>query len=146
MTSGLSRRTALGAGAAALGAAAVGTAAPAQAQQAAHPATASAHAAADATANDPATPVRSQFLGREGTGYDGASQWSAHRLELDFIGDLPGDGDAEHRFAVRFTTDDAARDGIYRLSAPGEPDAILYLTRVGGGAPTLEGVVDRRAI
>ncbi len=145
MTSGLSRRTALGAGAAALGAAAVGTAAPAQAQQAAHPATASTPPAA-AAGPDPALPVRSQFLGREGTGYDGASQWSAHRLELAFIGDLPGDGDAEHRFAVRFTTDDAARDGIYRLSAPGEPDAILYLTRVGGGAPTLEGVVDRRAV
>ncbi|GGR18859.1 hypothetical protein ACFOE1_08990 [Agromyces mediolanus] len=145
MTSGLSRRTALGAGAAALGAAAVGTAAPAQAQQATRTAAASTPSAAD-SGLDPATPVRSQFLGREGTAYDGASQWSAHRLELAVVGDLPGDGDAEHRFAVRFTTDDAARDGIYRLTAPGEPDAILYLTRVGGGAPTLEGVVDRRAV
>lgn len=144
MTSGLSRRTALGAGAVALGAAAVGTAAPAQAQQATRTAAASTTPAGTA-ASDPATPVRSQFLGREGTAYHGASQWSAHRLELALVGDLPGGGDAEHRFAVRFTTDDAARDGIYRLTAPGEADAILYLSRVGGGAPTLEGVVDRRS-
>ncbi|GAA2448495.1 hypothetical protein [Agromyces soli] len=145
MTPGLSRRTALGAGAAALGAAAVGTAAPAQAQQAARTATA-ATAPSATPANDPALPVRSQFLGREGTAYDAASQWSAHRLELALVGDLPGGGDAEHRFTVRFTTDDAARDGIYRLTSPGEPDAVLYLTRVGAGGPTLEGIVDRRSV
>lgn len=144
MTSGLSRRTALGAGAAALGAAAVGTAVPAQAQPAARAATASTPAAG-ATASDPGMPVRAQFLGREGTVYDGASQWSAHRLTLDRVGELPGDGDPEHRFSVQFATDDAARDGLYRLSAAGEPDAVLYLVRVGDAA-VLEGIVDRRSI
>ncbi|MFK4729757.1 hypothetical protein ROT00_08740 [Agromyces mediolanus] len=147
MTTALSRRGALGAGAVALGAAAVAAAGPAQAQPTGPGRAATASAAGDGGgAFDPAIPVRSQFLGREGVVYDGASQWSAHRLVLTHLGDLPGGGDPEHRFAVRFASDEAARDGLYRLTAAGEPDALLYLVRAGGADPLLEGIVDRRSV
>lgn len=137
------RRAALGTGAVAVGALAVAAGAPAQAAPARGIRTA-VHARPTGAAPDPALPVRSQFAGREGLAYQGASQWSAHRLVLERVGDLatPG-GDPEHRYLLRFTTDGEARDGVYRLTAVGEPDAVLFLTRVGGEEPTLEAIVDR---
>nr|WP_314845270.1 hypothetical protein [uncultured Microbacterium sp.] len=152
MTAVFSRRGMLGAGAVALGVgvAAGGSTAYAAAQST--PASAGAHAvtdavtadaAASAPGSDPLRPTRSVFTGREGTAYVGSSPWSEHHLVLDAVRDLPGDGDAEHRFSVEFTADVRARDGIYRLVSDGELVASLFLARAGG-VSTLEGVVDRR--
>ncbi|MGX5697343.1 hypothetical protein ACWKWP_14175 [Agromyces soli] len=144
MTAVITRRLALGAGVAAVGAAALAAPVPASAASAGAGTVRTAAAAAEPDASgSPLLPVRSQFAGREGLAYSGASQWATHRLVLLDLDDLQGRGDPEHRFAVRFTTDAGARDGLYRLSASGEPDAVLYLVRVGGESSVLEAVVDR---
>ncbi len=149
MTAVFSRRSALGAGAVALGAGLVGggrTAAFAttedEAPDADSAATTSAPGAAAPASIDPLTPTRSLFAGHEGREYQSASPWSAHRLVLESVGDLPGEGDLENRFSVTFLTDDGARDGIYRLLHEGELVASLFLARAGGGA-RLEAIVDR---
>ncbi|MBO9626538.1 MAG: hypothetical protein J7484_09215 [Microbacterium sp.] len=151
MTAVFTRRSALGAGAVALGAGLVGSGRTAafattddEAPDAAADATATpsdAGAGAPASA-DPLLPTRSLFAGHEGREYHGASSWSEHRLVLDGVGDLPGGGDAENRFSVTFTTDEDARDGIYRLLHEGELVASLFLAKAGGTA-RLEGIVDR---
>lgn len=146
MTAVLSRRGVLGAGAVALGiGATAGTgaaAAAAPADSAPTEAARSPQAATSAAAVDPLTPVRSMFTGREGAVYAAFSSFSAHELVLDRVGDLPGGGDAEHRFRVEFRTDDSARDGLYRLLQNGELVALLYFVRVTE-QPRLEAIVDR---
>lgn len=139
MTAVLSRRGVLGAGAIAVGAGLTVGAVPASAATV----MSRADSAVSASAPDPQTPVRSLFTGREGTQFVGMSQWSEHRLVLTEVADLQGGGDAEHRFRVAFTTDEGARDGIYRVLHGGASIASLFLARVSG-APMLEGVVDRR--
>lgn len=147
MTAVFSRRSALGAGAIALGAGLVGggrTAAFATTDEAvdADSVVTSTPGAAAPASVDPLTPTRSLFAGNEGREYAGASPWSEHRLVLESVGDLPGEGDLENRFSVTFLTDDGARDGIYRLVHEGELVALLFLARAGSGA-RLEAIVDR---
>ncbi|MFF5624760.1 hypothetical protein ACFY5A_05285 [Microbacterium sp. NPDC012755] len=139
MTAVISRRGVLGAGAVVLGVGMAAGAPPAVAATSSRPMT---DAAASAPGTDPLTPVRSMFAGREGAEFSGASPWSAHRLVLASVDDLHGGGDAENRFRLEFTTDEGARDGIYRLTQGGELVASLFLARVGGDA-RLEAVVDR---
>lgn len=144
MTAVLSRRGVLGAGAVAVGAGLAAGGLPASAATSSSaPSSAGAAAAASAARIDPLVPVRSLFTGREGVEFLAFSAWSEHRLVLAEVGDLPGDGDAEHRFRVAFTTDDGARDGIYRILEDGEFIASLFLAAVTA-APVLEAVVDRQ--
>lgn len=143
MTAVLSRRGVLGVGAVAVGAGLTAGGLPASAATSSSSSSAAAVAPASASQADPLFPVRSLFTGSVGAGYVGFSHWSEHRLVLAEVADLPGDGDTEHRFRLVFTTDDAARDGIYRLLQGPELIASLFLARVTG-APLLEAVVDRR--
>lgn len=138
-----SRRSALGAGVAVVGTAAFAANAPAAAAPGRAVPTVAGSTSDAAEGFDPSLPVRSQFAGLEGTVYQGASQWSVHRLVLERVADLPGGGDAEQRFALQFATDGGARDGLYRLQSHGRPDAVLYLVRVGGDDQALEAIIDR---
>lgn len=98
--------------------------------------------AATAPHVDPDRPQRSLFVGREGTVYRAVSTRSVHRMTLVGVGDIGSDGDPAHRFRLEFTTDDAARDDIYRLEYEGTAVARLYLGRVTRSA-RFEAVIDR---
>lgn len=149
MAAVLSRRGLFGAGAVALGVGAIAggpvVSSPASATISNASASRSSAWSAGASARmpmDPDNPLRSLFTGQEGTEYTGSSAWSAHRLVLLDVADLPGDGDAEHRFRLVFATDDSARDGIYRIVRDGDHLASLFLARVSV-ASHLEAIVDR---
>lgn len=145
MTAVLSRRGVLGAGAVVVGAGLTAGGLPASAATTPPSSSGGAAAPASASPTDPLLPVRSLFAGREGVEFVGFSQWSEHRLVLSEVGDLAGNGDAEHRFRVVFSADAAARDGIYRILKGGELIASLFLASVTD-APLLEGIVDRREV
>lgn len=149
MAGGVTRRVALGAGA---GVVAVGvlTAGAASAVASTGPAgVAAAAPSGGAPVTAPAVggavlPTRSQFAGHVGETFDGASPWSSHRLVLREVADLTPPGpDPEHCFRLEFAADGAARDGLYRLVSPAGDELALFLSRVGGGAPTLAAIVDR---
>ncbi|WP_433585342.1 hypothetical protein [Microbacterium hydrocarbonoxydans] len=142
MTVVLSRRGVLGAGAVAVGAGLAAGGLPAAAATSSS-IPSSAAGSASAVQVDPLLPVRSLFTGREGVEFVGFSPWSEHRLVLVEVGDLAGAGDAEHRFRLAFTTDEGARDGIYRILKDGALIASLFLAAVTD-APILEAIVDRQ--